>query len=75
MCRLETGRQVVAGGMGLPPSLCLLQIQLSNTNSVAPAKKGIARSFCGGFGGDELARREGEDWSREYVRSLLHRMA
>ena len=70
-------RAAGVSGDGVPPSLCLLQIELSNTNSVAPAIKGIARSFCGGFGGSELARREGEDWSmaKEYVRSLPHRMA
>ena len=54
MCKLETEQQGGRGD-GVPPSLGLLQIQLSNTNSVSPATKGITRSFCGGFGGYELA--------------------
>jgi hypothetical protein len=41
-----------------PVSACNLQIQLSNTNSVAQPQRVLRGLFCGGFGGSELARRE-----------------
>ena len=55
---LEAGWQGCRGMGCRPVSACNLQIQLSNTNSVAPASTALRGLFCGGFGGSELARRE-----------------